>query len=475
MTSFILLSCVLVLTPRLLQVSSLSSHVFRNLQTHRAFVDKTELLKIFFDHANSSSSPPYFFISNPRRFGKTSHADMIYWFASIQHDKNGDPLTPNQTASWDSFRKMKIFNHTELVSEHLGRYVVLHLELMGIGVAINTIEQVVQDIGTLFYYEMQTFPRLKALVESEQPNPGQYGITEQEMQFLRNVANRNMTAEDAESSVFLMVKLLSQIYNTKVILIFHQYDETALNSYIVQKSYVGPVYKYLNTVILKGLTFGRPYLKFAVIHSVSTLGYALNHELRGLVKHYPFLEDHEFTPYYAFTESEAEELFDRFRCEDAEKEILRKHYGGYKDTKGTTYYGTFSLATYLFYRSRNGSQLNPPPSYVHKSITFGRLAIFMSDPTFRSKIFDIYENGTMEYAIRKISEPEALHQLERLRDRRFHGVLPHHVPMLFTQCFEMGFFSHVPGTNHTYTIPNGEIKQMFKEEIETYYKVYQRA
>ncbi|KAL6953785.1 hypothetical protein U1Q18_048965 [Sarracenia purpurea var. burkii] len=450
-------------------ILGLPSHSFKAAFQQAYFVDKSEMIKIFFEqNTTNMGKPHYYYITAPRRFGKSVNIDMVHEFVAVDLDDFGDPRSPKDTAAYDIFSKLNIGRYPNIISEHLARYPVIHLDLMGIATPETHVANLVKDLNTILWYELQQYPQLKNLRDY----PNKFGLGEHEMTFLKNLQDKKLNMLELESSLLNFVRVLYEVFHQPVVVLLHEYDETAFVSYITMKSYVLPIYRYLNEIVARALNLGKPYIKIAIINAVTTLPYGMDHHFREAVTHYAFLDDHPFTPFYGFTESEVNSLFDKYECNQTERQTVLDYYQGYKTAKNqTVIYNSMSIAFYFKDRPSKITEPYKLKNHFRTCDYADRLSLFTKDNLFRTTIETLINNGSMTTSIKKAHDNMGLRNLELLRDRRWVGTLSHHTAIFFTQCFEMGYFSH-GSVDREFVIPNQELLESLQDNIEIYYRLY---
>ncbi|KAL6953781.1 hypothetical protein U1Q18_048961 [Sarracenia purpurea var. burkii] len=465
---------LLLLTFQSFQVRALAPNLYKTLVALPNHVDKSEMLRYIFDqNATNQTDVPYYFINCPRGFGKSVNLDMINSFASFEYKSDGQPKHPNDTTAYQIFKKLKISKYDNLMSQHMARYPVLSLDLTGVGSLITNIEQTMQDINSLLWFELENFPQLKSVNSTT----NQYNITDTEITFMNQLRQKQLAIDQIVNSLYIFKKILYKFFNeTKVVLLIDEYDYTAFKSPATLNSHAQDVYYVINDMIAQSLIMGRQYTKAVIISGISTLSYGLDRVLGLTTRHYPFLDDHEFTHFYGITESELIALFDKYKCTESERRAVRAHYKGYQtSSKHMTIYNTQSIFQYFHVRGMKSPRSWPIESYWRKVDSPGCLAPYIKHSGFRTKFYELLDNKTIKYSIEKSHSSRSLYNLEDLRDRNFTQIDSDdsYLGLFFTDMFELGYLSHGPGEENSYRVPNQEIREILHQELRIYKERYE--
>ncbi|KAL6953777.1 hypothetical protein U1Q18_048957 [Sarracenia purpurea var. burkii] len=138
-------------------------------------------------------------------------------------------------------------------------------------------------------------------------------------------------SKSIRSSLLLLVKFMYELFdNTRVILLIDEYDNTALRSYIFQRGYTARNYRKFNRILFKLIKGGKNYLQNILMMSVSSLAFASDEILPKYMTHMCFLNDHSFMPYLGVTQTELEDIFNKYDCSPEERTAVMEYYKPYR-------------------------------------------------------------------------------------------------------------------------------------------------
>lgn len=437
------------------------------------FVDKTDLLQALFEPSDPepSSKYPVHFITVPPNFGKTVNLNMIKQFVQIQLDSSKTPIPPNQTNSYTLFSNLSIAQNKSIIQEHLARYPVISLDLLDIALLGFQTENILEELHYRIQDSVDAFIGIDHLLEYFD----QHGCTEDEdaelneISFLENLKNSALTEQQMEFALYMLAKSYYQYFNkTKVIILITEYDHCALHYYRNNKdSFVGAVYKIINQILKRTFDFAKDLIQFAVITSSSTLSYSLDCSMHDMITHHAFLEEHRFTPYFGFTETDLEHLFAVYKCEDKEKKIIKDFYKAYQTTGKRLVYNPYSITEYFKARKPDSKTSELLKGYWKKTMHWEYVCLFLKNPVFRDKINTLLQSRQVQHSIRKLYDWNALFELEQLRDREYEESEDTHIDMYFTFYFELGLFSHTD-QDDVFGIPNNEAQLAYEDILRAY-------
>lgn len=429
------------------------------------FVDKTEMLKTLFDDDQPQGNP-FYYITCPRGFGKTINLLMVKSFAEVIVDENGHPKNYTETETYTRFSSLNIAKHSQIMANHMARYPVIIIDMSDIFHYGNTLEDTCWALSTIMWFELHNyiqFHKLDKLMEKFE-NP--------DRQFIKNIQTKNFTVDQVQMGLYRLTKILYEFFNgTKVIILVDEFDTIATLSTLTTKSYPPEAYTMINSMLTQAFTSARKYIKLVLLTGITTLSYSSDATKLDNTPHYPFLNDHKFAPFYGFVEQDLDKLFDKYKCDETQRNQVRERHKGYSTAQNhTTLYNSFALANY-FMNSANGTSAPLFEAVIQNSFKLrtplGPMSSFMKNSEFRKHLENLLKRHKFTYPLSKIHFPDAMNQLTMLKQRRFIGTEPRHVSTFFTFYFEMGYFSH-GAENHTYVIPNQEVTETLDEIMKVY-------
>ena len=157
------------------------------------YVDKTRLIYTL------ASKRQKFFLSRPRRFGKSLNMSMLQSFFEIGKDKT-------------LFDGLRISDNQELCEKYQGKFPVVSVSLKGINGA--TYEEARRFLIKIINEEAR---RLSVLSDSTE-------LDETDHELLTQLKKKEMTNDSLVYSIRELTELLEKHYGSKVIVLIDEYD-----------------------------------------------------------------------------------------------------------------------------------------------------------------------------------------------------------------------------------------------------------
>lgn len=263
------------------------------------FVDKTEMLKELIPLIVQGGK--YTCITRPRRFGKTVMASMIGAFFGKGKD------------SHSLFSKLKIGNSDEF-EKHINKYNVFYIAFNEIPKDCNTYEEYIGRIQKRMIGDLKReFPYCDISEDSA----------------VWDVINDIYELED----------------DVKFIFVFDEWD------YIFHRDYITEENKKSYVEFLSNLLKDQPYVLYTYMTGILPIAkYSSGSELNMFLE-YTMVEEEKYCEYFGFTETEVDDLFERYLKLNEEprvsREGLRIWYDGYHTYSGERVYNPRSVVSSL--------------------------------------------------------------------------------------------------------------------------------
>ncbi|XP_065220817.1 uncharacterized protein LOC135845885 [Planococcus citri] len=311
------------------------------------FVDKSEFIKTFFEDINK-----HIFITSPPGFCKTTNLQMLRLFCEIELDSSHKPKPYTSTKAYEIFNSLKISNYTDIIENHLGRHVVIHIDLE----SDTTMEKTIDIKKTVAFFNnklYQSFEPYKWLLNiPKEELRSIYEINNEQIELLENLDQKKLPNEGDSilqtAALYNFASILYLYFGKEVMILVDNYDSVLNNFFRPSENDMETFYKYMSTVLSKTFdNIPRVTLRSLILGTTSLV---LPHILERLSpsKHYNFLNDHSYTPHYAFTDAEATNLLLKYNCTPSRRLQVKKFYNGYKTkTKMTTIFNPSSLTKFL--------------------------------------------------------------------------------------------------------------------------------
>lgn len=273
---------------------------FQDEATATYFIDKSDMLKELFFIGQENSSPgksnKYICITRPRRFGKTIMACMIASFFG------------KGISSEALFRELKISTSKDFKC-HINQHNVIYISF----------NEVPQNCSDYLSYIERIHKKLKNDLKREFPSV-------------------EMTEDDA------VWDILSAIYETedaRFIFVLDEWD------YIFHRSFVTNNDKAAYVEFLSNLLKGKAYVELAYMTGILPIAkYSSGSELNMFFE-YTMATKEKYSEYFGFTDSEVDELYQRYLAITPVPRITRKDlrywYDGYQTVSGKRLYNPRSV------------------------------------------------------------------------------------------------------------------------------------
>ncbi|MEO1301312.1 MAG: AAA family ATPase, partial [Bacteroidota bacterium] len=418
------------------------------------FVDKSLFIKEFLQGKDKVC-----LITRPRRWGKSLNMNMLKCFLSIEVDKQGRPLPPEQSLNRKLFvggevvigpvtgkikqlSPLKIAQQCpDLVSDYLGQYPVISIGFKDVkGSSYEQIEEEVKE-QIVSLYKRHRY--LKQYMQEDATD----SLEASDKKRLQRYFDNNLRTVDISKSLLFLSELLHEHFGKEVYILIDEYDAPINNAYVECKDRpeqfrkVVKLFQHLLGTTLKS----NPYLKQSLVTGI--LRIAKSNLFSDLNNMQEFtLLDQGFATCYGFIQQEVDELLTQVPMSTSSDDI-RKWYNGYT-FEDQVLYNPWSVMCCLRHKGRLDCY------WIDSGGTQLIDEVFVSDKV-QQDLQTLISGGTLRSTIKQqisfddISETETLYSL-----LLFSGYLtPDTVPNV-----TRGYFYQL-------SIPNYEVQHIYKERL----------
>jgi hypothetical protein len=396
------------------------------------FVDKTMLIKEFFENGNYT-----LLIPRPKRFGKTLNLSMIEHFFDIQK--------PN---SKKLFTEFKITKDKVFCKEHQNKYPVINISLKGI--KETNWDKCLDKFKSLI---SKLYSSHRYLLQSDK-------VEKDEKQIFENIISKTANEAECKESLDSLCKYLKKHFNQKVIILVDEYDAPIINAFNntnnpiksddkENKTYYENVINFMQG-FLGDAYKGNNDLKKGLLTGVLRVGRESifsewnNFEVYGITMPY-------FSDKFGFTKTETKDLLNYFGLNDRINDI-QKWYDGYIFEDIKNIYNPWSIVSYI---------TNPKAGFRPYWVNTGDPSLIKNRLTeygVKEKIQDLIEGKIIE---------------EELYDNFVFADFETDKELIWTLLTYNGYLTQAGKGkfgNYKLKIPNDEIKIVFKNIIMNWLK-----
>ncbi|MCD7855354.1 MAG: ATP-binding protein [Clostridiales bacterium] len=387
------------------------------------YIDKTGFIKELLENKGEVN-----LFTRPRRFGKTLNMSMLKNFFEIGSDKS-------------LFDGLDISKETKLCEKHMGQYPVIAVSLKE--VSGDTFEEAKENLWDVIKAEAERFDYLQDSAKLNNRDK-------------LNLLNLSGGIGNLASSLKLMSRILYKEYDKRVIILIDEYDAP------LQKAHENGYYKKM--VLLIRQLFGyalksNEFLHFGVltgclrVSKESIFSDLNNPKVFSLV-------DERCDEWFGFTDDEVKELLDTYELSKY-YDTAKDWYDGYQ-IGSTSLYCPWDIINYCDYLLTNS---NKAPQNFWANVSENGIIRNFADKADR-KTLDEIEKLIAGESVKK-----------RIRTDLTYPDINSTVDNLWGILFTTGYLTcHNIDENGFYelTIPNREIKNLFEDQITTWFdtKVY---
>ncbi|KAL6972294.1 hypothetical protein U1Q18_051200 [Sarracenia purpurea var. burkii] len=226
---------------------------------------------------------------------------------------------------------------------------------------------------TFFHKKLyQSFEPYKWLLDiPKEELSSTYKITTDQIELLENLNQKKLPDESTSTLVlFDFANILHLYFGKDVIILIDNYDSVLNNFLKPTQNDIETFYQYVSTVLRDTFDSNQAITSKGLVMGTSALvlPYILNTLSES--RHYKFLSEHCYTPYYGFTELEATSLLIKYDCSVECREQVKKFYNGYTTKReNITIYNPSSMTQYLT-NINNPDALRPYKNVTGKDTNF---------------------------------------------------------------------------------------------------------
>ena len=384
------------------------------------YIDKTMYIKDIIDNQSR-----VILVTRPRRFGKTLNMSMLRYYFDCKQENNKE-----------LFKGLKIMSQDEKYTSKLGEYPVIYLTLKDI--QDSTYDKMLR---TLKIPVLDMYQDHRYLLESDKIYP-------EEKEKITEILYEKEDETILRNSVRELSKYLNRHYGKPVILLVDEYDVPLQHAYV--HGYYEKAIEFYK--IFYGMTFkDNPWLEKTVLTGVSRVAKESIFSGANNFKVFTVL-DNEFADDFGITEEEMDKVIEDFKIED-KKEEIRKWYDGYKIGNVEGIYNPWSILNYL-----TDKQLKP--YWVNTSSNDLIKLVLKKSSTVKDKMESLLKGETIEV---KIDLETVIVGIENNEDNIW-GL------MLGTGYLKVTEVVDLPSKIYKVAIPNHEIKHLFEEIIDNWFR-----
>lgn len=278
--------------------SSTSYILYKSEMMKPYFIDKTMLLSELFPFLEFGNT--YICITRPRRFGKTMAANMIAAFLGRRKSIEG------------MFESLNISQNKEY-TKYRNRYDVIFINFSKIPRECHSYQDYIDRIEENLIRDLKkAYPNVEIYEEN--------------------------SAADALETIF-------EEYEQRFVFVFDEWD------FIFDKDFIKDEDKKQYILFLSNLLKDRPYVIMAYMTGILPIAkYSSESEL-NMFWEYNMTSDAKYNEYFGFTDNEVDELFERYKHNNENTQILRHDlktwYDGYTTKSGKKIYNPRSVVLAL--------------------------------------------------------------------------------------------------------------------------------
>ena len=381
------------------------------------FIDKSLYIKDIIDNDSK-----VVLVTRPRRFGKTLNMSMLRYFFDC--DCQGTK---------ELFTGLKIMEQGEEYTSKLSAYPCIYMTMKDLNV--KSFEYMIMQLKTAM---MEIFFEKRYLLESD--------IPEGERIIFNKILAANVNELELLNSVKMLSKLLYNYHNQPVMLFIDEYDVPLQTAYV--QGYYDEAIDFLRTFYVT--TFkDTPYLQKTVLTGVSRVAKESIFSGANNFKVYTVLDD-EFADDFGITSEEVDTALKDFGLEEYKADV-KKWYDGYRIGNVEGLYNPWSLLNYL-------TDKKLVPYWVNTSSNDLIKLTLKNSLTVKEKMERLLKGEAIEVPINLETIIVGIEN----NDDNFWGL------MLGTGYLKV--VEHVDSKKYKVKLPNYEIKTLFEDIIDNWFR-----
>nr|XP_018911965.1 PREDICTED: uncharacterized protein LOC109040463 [Bemisia tabaci] len=323
----------------------LNTEFFMDTVESRYFVDKSNLIRTFFDFRGNE----HVVLHGPKRFGKTVNMNMIQEFVEIETDENGHTADRSNLTKWNVFKKLAIGQDKEVFREYFAAFPVLHLVFDMTFTSYDdfldkfaiVIKKEFKRQGSRHFFNGGNYVSLKPAFANDPELVRIYTKY--------TIHPENLSKVELFVAGYELATLLYRRFRRRVIVLIDEYDapitQATLNPDISNDD-AEKIIDFLTT-FLKSLV--KPskagVIKRSLLTGITRVGSTSSIGINNLMS-YRIFDHPKIAPYYGFTREEVIHLTKKFSVED-KIDAITDYYDGFKTEKGSSMFCMESVISFL--------------------------------------------------------------------------------------------------------------------------------
>lgn len=401
----------------------------RIITNNNFYVDKTLFLKEWWENDDSVT-----LITRPRRFGKTLNMSMVERFFSIKYAGQGDLFAGLHIWNEEKYRRLQ------------GTYPVISLSFAAVK-GTGNFSDLRRMICRLIY---EQYNQYSYLLDVD-------GLMDEKEKDLFNAVTRDMDDDVAAMSLNMLSKLLMKHYGKKVIILLDEYDTPMQEAYV--DGYWDEIVAFMRNLF--NSTFKtNPYLDRALMTGITRVSKeSIFSDLNNLEVVTSTTD--KYTDAFGFTQEEVSAALHEFSLSDMEGSV-RNWYDGFTFGKRTDIYNPWSIINFLDKKKLSTYWANTSSnSLVGKLIREGSRDIKIT-------MEELLKGGVLRT---KIDEQIVFSQLDNNESAIWSLLLASGYLKVEKYTFDL----EAETEEYILKLTNKEVKLMFKNMIEGWFKNYSPA
>lgn len=401
----------------------------RIIKNNNFYVDKTLFLKEWWENEDSVT-----LITRPRRFGKTLNMSMVECFFSIKYAGQGDLFAGLHIWNEEKYRRLQ------------GTYPVISLSFAAVKGTGNFSD--LRKMMCRLIYEQ--YSQYRYLLDVD-------GLMDEKEKDLFNAVSQDMDDVIAAMSLNMLSKLLMKYYGKKVIILLDEYDTPMQEAYV--DGYWDKIVAFMRNLF--NSTFKtNPYLDRALMTGITRVSKeSIFSDLNNLAV--VTTTSNKYADMFGFTQEEVSDALHEFNLSDME-ESVKNWYDGFTFGHKTDIYNPWSIINFLEEKKLSTYWANTSSnSLVGKLIREGSRDIKIT-------MEDLLNGGVLRT---KIDEQIVFSQLDNNESAIWSLLLASG----YLKVEKYTFYLETETEEYILKLTNKEVKLMFKNMIEGWFKNYSPA
>lgn len=320
-----------------------------------AFVDKTLLIERIFD-----SDEKITLITAPRGFGKSTNLNMIKRFVEIVSNEN----TVKSTENYNLFtaNHLKICTETSTFDRLFGKYPVVSIDYKPLR-DINSAEECFNAFRILL---VQLYLDHKYLLQSEELS---WNDKDKIMKYTEPSLNEMLEFPDLLVGFKLLTAFLWKHFQKKVVILIDEFDAYMDSLIFNNNTESALIIKFISNInyhLLKPNEYMYRTILTGVFQ-IKTLSV-----LKKLIHHRWLDNNHPFSIYYGITESDVNELLNKFIPNHVDREKSKSeakiYYNGYRPLQQNTTIYSYSFIWYLLNKTEPSDLFSSRRDYLRRFV-----------------------------------------------------------------------------------------------------------